>query len=191
MRSLLKEKVFHIKTVDDTSESSFHFEGYATTFGNTDLEGDIIEKGAFDDSIKRKSVVPLCFNHDRNKVYGKLELSIDEKGVISKGTFNTNDPDAAKVKDLLKMGALDSMSIGMYVDDYEPVDKERPFGGWHVKKAQIAEVSIVTVPANEEAKVSSVKGLNENEREELAQLRKTKQIDEIKKIIYKAEAVLK
>lgn len=176
-----KEKQYIVKELD---EESGVFKGYLSTYDNVDRDGDIIRKGAFDNSLKQKSVVPLCFNHLREKVIGKLELSTDDKGLLSKGTFNLKDPLASNVYELLKMGALDSMSIGMRVKDYEPIDKGRPFGGWDIKEVDVWEGSIVTVPANEQATINQVK-------EQSKQQEKEKRVNGILKMLDDAEKILR
>ncbi|MBZ4248670.1 HK97 family phage prohead protease, partial [Streptococcus pneumoniae] len=106
-----KLKTFVVKSVEEES-ADFHFEAYASTYGNTDRDGDVMAKGCFDNTLKTKAVVPMCLNHDRNRVIGKHELSVDEKGLRTRSTFNLSDPEAKKTYDLMKMGALDSLSIG-------------------------------------------------------------------------------
>lgn len=155
----IRSKHFKVKALEENSD--FQFDGYASTYENEDRDGDIIEKGCFSDSLKNKTVYPLCFNHDLSTVIGKVDLIDDEKGVFAKGTFNQNDDVAEKYYNLVKMGAIDSMSIHFFVKDYEPIDATKPYGGWRIKKADIIEVSLVTVPANTEALISTVKSQSE------------------------------
>lgn len=156
-----RAKAFTIKAVEG---DEFHFKGYASTFENADRDGDIMEIGCFDKTVQNKSVVPMCYNHNPDSVIGKMELSIDEKGLVAKGTFNLNDPKAQNVYDLVKMGAIDSMSIGFLITDYEPLDKNRPFGGWSIKEVDLCEVSVVTVPCNPQATIDNVKNITSNEK---------------------------
>jgi len=156
----MKMKNYEIKAIDDGS--GVNFEGYLSTYGNTDRDGDVFETGAFSDSVKSKSTAPLCYNHDRNSVIGKLDLSEDGRGLYVKGSLNMTDEKAKNIYELMKMGALDSMSVGFSVDSYEPVDVQRPFGGWKIKKATVYEGSIVTVPANDQAVITAVKLLEDD-----------------------------
>lgn len=167
-----------LKSVDDES-TGFSFTGYLSTFGNTDRDGDVIEAKAFDAWVKEHPVVPMLFNHDRNKVMGKLSLSVDDKGLRVVGEFNEADSEAVNVHALIKMGALDSMSVGMAIKDYEPLDPDRPFGGWLIKQADVYEGSVVTIPANGEALIDNVKSLDDGERQELEALRLEKRRAEI------------
>lgn len=159
-----KLKTFQIKAVE-SEKSDVHFEGYASTFGNTDRYGDVMVKGCFDETVKKKSVIPMLFNHETNLVIGKLELSTDDKGLFAKGLFNLNDPQAQNVYDLLKMGALNSMSIGFITKDYEVIDTKKPYSGWNIKEAEVVETSVVTVPANEQALITNVKSFFTDENE--------------------------
>lgn len=136
----------------DGSESEGIVEGYLSTYGNTDREGDVIVKGAFDESLSKKRKVPMCFNHDWNNVIGKMELSSDNFGLKAKGIFNLSDPFAKKTFELVKMGAIDSLSIGMMVKEFESMTR-----GIKILKADIFEGSIVTVPANEQAVITENK----------------------------------
>ena len=135
-----KHKNFIVKAMENGAKHQF--EGYLTTYGNADLDGDVMEKGAFREAVKNKPTVPMLFNHDRNKVLGKLELSESESGVFVKGVLNLKDEKAANIYELLKMGALTSMSVGFNPKEYEPVDTNRLLGGWKIKKADIFEGSV-------------------------------------------------
>ena len=163
-----RQKQMTIKTVEEEGV----FEGYLSTYGNTDRDGDIIEKGAFDNYISKKNTVPMCFNHDWNKVVGKMELSSDDKGLKAKGTLNLADPQAQNIYHLMKMGALDSMSIGMMVKEYEPIDAKNPYWQWNIKEAEVWEGSIVTIPANEQATIDKVKSINKETEEKRRALQK-------------------
>ena len=165
----IKNKQMLIKGVD---EETGVFEGYLSTYGNADREGDVIEKGAFDMSLSKKKKVPMCFNHDWNNVIGTMELSSDDKGLKAKGTLNMSDPEVTKIHNLMKMGALDSMSIGMTVKEYEPIDAKNPYWQWNIKEAEVWEGSIVTIPANEQATIDKVKSINKETEEKRHALQK-------------------
>ena len=188
----MREKVFTIKALDPEEEGGAHFAGYLSTYGNTDREGDIFEKGSFDKSIAKKSVIPMCWNHQRNVVIGKMELSSDEKGLFVLGTFNMKSPNPVvqDVKSLLEMGAVDSMSVGFNPIKHEPIDPSRPFGGWIYKEVEALEGSVVTVPANEEAVITQHKDLTDAEREELATLRIEKRLARVNELIREAKGLL-
>jgi HK97 family phage prohead protease len=158
----VRNKSFEVSIGSDSDD--YQFSGYASTYGNADRVGDIFEKGAFDNTVSKKSVMPLLFNHDRNFVIGKVDASTDEHGLYVKGFLNLNDEKAKNVYDLLKMGALDSMSINFAYKDYSPIDISKPFGPALIKDVDLFEVSVVTVPANEEAQINNVKSIDDEIR---------------------------
>ena len=184
----IRVKSFEIKALDkeETPEDNsgvFKFKGYLSTYGNTDRDGDIVEKGAFDHSILERKTVPLLFNHDRNQVIGLAELTTDEKGVPATGSITLNTDLGKQVAELVKLGALNSMSVGMAIKDFDPIDNARPFGGARIKQADIYEASVVTIPANAEALIDQVKSLSEDERKELSELRKEKKFEAYKQTV--------
>lgn len=60
---------------------------------------------------------------------------------------------ASKYKSLWDGGYLDSVSVGVQVDKYEPIDPKNPFGGYDFQETRLFELSIVTIPANPAATV--------------------------------------
>jgi HK97 family phage prohead protease len=189
----MRQKEILIKQLaaGDAEDTGASFEGYLSTYGNEDRDGDVIVKGAFEKYLEKKSTVPLCFNHNWNSVIGKLELTSDDTGLKAMGYLNGSDSLAANIHNLIKMGALDSMSVGMYIKEYEPIDNKHPFGAWRITEAEAVEGSVVTIPANEMAAIDSVKALTDEERNELMCLRAEKRINKIYAILNDAEDRLK
>ncbi|MDL2212124.1 HK97 family phage prohead protease [Erysipelotrichaceae bacterium OttesenSCG-928-M19] len=155
-----REKSFVIK---ELAIDEYKFKGYLSTYGNEDRVGDIIEKGAFDKSINERKIVPMLFNHNRDIVIGKMTLTSDDKGLYVEAELSKNITESVKVYELLKMGALTDMSIGMSVIDYKYVDDKYPSSGWIIKEAEVWEGSVVTIPANTQAKIEHVKGMKSND----------------------------
>lgn len=132
--------------------------GYAARFGNVDSYGDVIEPGAFSNSIAENgSRVKFCFNHNFDNVCGKvLELKEDSLGLYFKAEIipTTLGKDIAK---LIKAGALDEMSFMYRV-------KESYFtegaNGWkqirHLKEVDVSEISVVGKAANDQAKIENI-----------------------------------
>lgn len=151
-------KSFVVKMLDEGS-SEYQFEGYASTFGNADREGDVMMKGCFERSIEAKATYPLCYNHDTSKVIGKVDVREDEVGLIAKGQLNLESALGLEVYQLLKMGALDSFSIGFIMKDYEQNENSQDdwLPSFDIKSAELLEVSIVTVPCNPKATIETVK----------------------------------
>lgn len=157
MKKILKD--FEVKGIDVGGE--YQFEGYGSTYENRDRDGDIFKKGSFGDSLRTKKNFPLMFNHNKDIVLGKVEVVEDEVGLRTRGYLNLKNEKANEIYDLIKMGALSGLSVGFRVKDYEPVDNARPFSGMLIKKADIYEISVVTIPANPEAEIAEIKSFDD------------------------------
>lgn len=145
---------------NDTNEQYGVFEGYGSMFGNTDLGNDVIEKGAFRESLMSRppEKVKLLYQHKSDMPIGVFdEIREDENGLYVKGRLALKTKAGAEAYELLKMGALDGLSIGFKTDpknvSYEERGKVR-----RIKKVDLMEVSLVTFPMNPKATVRLVKG---------------------------------
>ncbi|MEH6347779.1 MAG: HK97 family phage prohead protease [Bermanella sp.] len=145
-----------IKSISETGE----FSGYGSVFGVKDSYSDIVMPGAFKASLdnwKTKGQLPaLLWQHKMDEpigVYTKMEE--DEHGLYVEGRLLINDDDLAKRAHAhLKAGSIQAMSIGYSLKDYE-YDSDK--GAFQLKEIELWEVSLVTFPANEEARIDNVK----------------------------------
>ncbi|MGR3813412.1 MAG: HK97 family phage prohead protease [Cognatishimia activa] len=148
--------ILDIKALKDTGE----FEGYASTFGGEpDSYGDVIAAGAYAESLEehaQKGTMPKLFwQHDRHQPIGKwTEAHEDDKGLYVRGKLNMGVQRAKEAYALLKEGDIDGLSIGYRIQEYS-VDTDTQV--WTLEKLQLLEVSVVSIGANENATVESVK----------------------------------
>jgi HK97 family phage prohead protease len=148
--------VLEIKSLKDTGE----FEGYGSTFGGEpDAYGDIIADGAYSESLaqhKAKGTMPKLFwQHNSDEPIGKwLEATEDSHGLLLRGKLNMDVQRGREAHALLKAKDIDGLSIGYRIKEYS-VDTETYV--WTLQKLDLVEVSIVSVGANENAVVQSVK----------------------------------
>ena len=88
-------------------------------------------------------------------VYEKMEE--DEKGLRVEGKLALGTQRGKEVYELMKMGAIDGLSIGYRVDakgyHYDDDGKKR-----RLKNVDLMEISAVTFPMNPKARVRKVKG---------------------------------
>lgn len=146
-----------IKAVGDDGT----FEGYASIFGNVDSYNEVVQPGAFTQSLvdaKRKGrTIKMLWQHDPSQPIGVWnDMAEDSKGLwVSGRLLKDVSAQAAEAHGLLKEGALDGLSIGYRTLDAEPDDK-RP-GVMLLQKLDLREVSIVTFAANDRARVEAVK----------------------------------
>jgi HK97 family phage prohead protease len=131
----------------------WQFSGYVSTY-DLDDGGDIVEPGAFDRTLKERAFRPLLWGHDQRlpPIGMEKSLSIDEKGLL--GTWDLLDTSlGTDVYRALKAGAIRSMSIGYQAMDYIMGDD----GIRHLTDVELLESSLVNVPMNAAAVVTSVK----------------------------------
>lgn len=139
---------------DSLDEMKGIFEGYASTFGNVDGQMDIVARGAFEDSLKTREPKVL-WQHDMASPIGKLlDAREDERGLFVRAKLATNTTKGADAFELLKEGVIDTMSVGFRVKE---ADFDREEGIRIIKEAELFEFSLVTIPANDQARVMSVK----------------------------------
>lgn len=150
---------FETKGVDETGV----FEGYASVFGNVDGGGDIVEPGAFIESIVRSKkdgrIIPMLWQHDQREPIGIWsDIAEDSKGLYVKGQVLTESSELSRrAYALLKARAMSGLSIGYKVPAGGAEDDKARRGVRRLKKLDLFEVSIVTFPMNERARVTAVK----------------------------------
>ena len=124
-------------------------EGLASTYGNIDHAGDIVERGAYARTLDRfngsRKGMPFLAHHRHDRPIGKIvELRDSDEGLYFKARFSESH-DGQNVRQQFLDGTLDSFSIG-----YRVIQKQAD----RVKDRRVA----VTFPCNELAVISAVKG---------------------------------
>jgi HK97 family phage prohead protease len=133
------------------------FEGYASVFDVIDSYGDVVVKGAFRKSISMRPKVKMLWQHNQYEPIGSIELlGEDDKGLRVRGSINLGTTKGKDVYALLKAGHIDQMSIG-YFTDKSDFDKTKNIR--YLQEIDVREVSVVSFPANEDAKIIDVKSL--------------------------------
>lgn len=149
-----------LKFAGDDAEAAGRIDGYGAVFNLMDNGGDIIMPGAFKATLadwkRRKSMPPMLWQHKQSDPIGCwTELEEDEKGLKSGGNLIMEVPQAGIARALIKGGAVKGMSIGYITRD---ADIDRKTGVRFIKKLDLYEISLVTIPMNPAAGVTSVKG---------------------------------
>ena len=170
-------------------------EGYFSTYDETpDSYGDIIKPGAFTETIEKREAsghpFPLCFNHDFSSIIGAVDSVEDtEKGPFIKAHFLDTQL-AQDVRKMLQSGAIYQFSFAYDVLGWErPTDAQQKQGIFNIlTKLEVFEISVVTVPANQNAVVTEVKSVEP----ETKQGRRNRKADEevIRNCIKSLESLL-
>ena len=159
------------KFAEDGSAEAMTFEGYGAVFGNVDSYGDVIAPGAFTETLakaKEAGTMPAMlsqhggFTADDITPIGKwLEMSEDETGLKVKGQLADTER-GRDMHTLMKMKAIDGLSIGYRVKESTPRKKESD-PKRTLTALDLVEISPVTFPANGAARVHAVKSIDEIE----------------------------
>ena len=133
------------------------FEGHGSTFGNIDLGGDIVIRGAFRRSLAQHKrdggLPPMLWMHQPDAVPGVWsEMSEDDTGLRVKGEL-VDTQLGNELRTLLQRKAVRGLSIG-----YRAVDIDFDADGNRLlKEIDLWEVSLASLAMNLQARVESVK----------------------------------
>lgn len=140
-------------------------EGYGSIFGNVDNGFDIVEAGAFAESLASDKKVKMLWQHDPYSPIGVWdEVREDEKGLWVKGRILGDVEQGREATALVKAGAIDGLSIGYRTLEFREAKVD---DRWVrvIEKAELWEVSLVTFPMNPEATIDAVKAAMMSQRE--------------------------
>lgn len=161
------------KTIELKANELGGVSGYFSTYDKTpDSYGDIIEPGAFTETLEKRKEsghpFPLCFNHDFSAVIGTVDSIEDtEKGPYIEASF-LDTTQAQDVRKMLQSGAIYQFSFAYDVlGAREPDEDEKKKGITNVlTKLEVFEISVVTVPANQNAVATEVKSGRRNSQKD-------------------------
>ena len=158
------EKIFHwtntFKTLGEDEDGGVNIRGLAST-NSIDRVGDVINHDAWTksgglDNFKNNPII--LFNHNYDKPIGKATaMDVTEKGLELGARISKS---AGEIKDLIKDGVLGAFSVGFRVKD---ADYNEETDGFEIKDAELFEVSVVSVPANQTATFSLAKSFDSME----------------------------
>ena len=138
--------------VKSDSKKNTIIAGYASVFDITDSHNDMVVKGAFKSSKSNK--VKLLWQHDVTKPIGVItSFEEDEFGLKLEAEINNKTVLGAEAAALVKQGAVGGLSIGFSIKS-SGFNKD---GVRVINDVDLAEISIVTFPANKHAEINNVK----------------------------------
>ena len=187
----MSQKIFHwtntFKTLGEDDDGGLDIKGSAST-NSLDRAGDVIECDAWTkgglDNFKNNPVI--LFNHNYDRPIGRAkEIGVSDNGLELTARISKS---AGEIKDLIKDGVLGAFSVGFKVKDADYISET---DGYKIKDAELFEVSVVSVPCNQNAVFSVAKSFDT--MEEYDQFKKnfiqeTSSIDANAKIEQSSEA---
>ena len=161
----LQTKSFGTKSGEDgVDDGNFYLSGYAAIFGNEDRDGDIIEKGAFVESLAGEPGMPLLLlNHQMRELpVGTIETCYeDEKGLYFEAKLPKDDDFVrGRLAPQLRAGSLKGVSFGFQTEESEPIKGK---SGRRITKLKCYEISPVNLPANPKTSYGGMKSATLND----------------------------
>ncbi|GIU78812.1 MAG: primosomal replication protein N [Bryobacteraceae bacterium] len=141
-------------------EAEGTFAGVASVYSAPDLTGDVIQPGAFRDSIARKSRLPLLWMHDQP--IGTIDVQETAEGIEAIGQIVLETTLGKDAYALMKAGAVDGLSVGFMIDSWRWDGANRV-----IEKATLLEVSLTPVPAQPAARITEVKEFSAESRPDM------------------------
>lgn len=153
--------VFEVRATGDDGS----VEGYGSVFGVRDSYDDVIAAGAFAKSLgehKSAGTMPaMLWQHDPSEPIGIwTDMTEDAKGLKIKGRLALETSRGKEAHALLKLGALNGLSIG-FVSKQWAYDKDTDIRT--LTEVDLWEVSLVTFPANGKSRITNVKAVSDDD----------------------------
>lgn len=149
---------YEVKSADEKG----HFSGYGSVFGVVDSYNEVVAPGAFleslDETRAKGRTLPVLWQHRSGEPIGNWDmesLKEDTRGLNGDGELWLDDAPYAKLAHRgMKTRSITGLSIGYYVRDSRFDEKTRIRT---LTKLDLVEISIVTTPANDDARVDTIK----------------------------------
>lgn len=146
--------------VKASADAAGKFSGHGSVFGIEDSYGEIVAPGAFAESLQEIGAkgrpVPVLWQHRSGEPIGVYDvLKEDDRGLYVEGRLAIEKVvRAAEAYALVEMEAVSGLSIGYWVREstFDEKTKIRT-----LTKLDLVEISLVTFPANDEARVDTIK----------------------------------
>ncbi|MTW16097.1 HK97 family phage prohead protease [Rhodoplanes serenus] len=138
------------------------FTGHASVFGNVDSYGDVVERGAFADTLVQHrsegAMPPLLWSHDPREPIGRiLDLREDAVGLFLRAQLNLDSERGREAHAHVRAGDVGGLSIGFRVNPGGRI--KNPDGTTSLRSIQLDEISVVALPANRRARIAAAKSL--------------------------------
>lgn len=154
----MKSRDFHFQV--KAVEKDGFFSGYGSVFGVVDSCREIVAPGAFAASLAERAAkgrkLPILWQHRGDQPLGAYDVAReDDTGLYLEGRLLVEDvTQAREAHALMRAGVLTGLSIGYYVTGESWNEKDRIRT---LTAVDLQETSLVTFPANDAARVESVK----------------------------------
>lgn len=161
------QRAYSVLTVKAFDDDERVITGMATT-PTPDRSGDVVEPLG----VKYRNPLPLLHHHDPQAPVGTVRFSKPTKDGIEFTARLPKVDEPPSLKDRIdtawgeiKLGLVRGVSIGFRALEYSFMDE----GGIRFLESEVLELSLVSIPANSEATITTIKQIDGDERAALGQ----------------------
>ena len=155
---MLRDRVYALVTIKSVDDDKRIIEGIAST-PSTDLVGDVVDSmGA-----EFKLPIPLLWQHNHDEPIGEVFYAKPTKDGIPFKARIASISDPGRLKDRLdeawqsiKIGLVKAVSIGFKSIEHSLMED----GGYHFRRWRWLELSAVTIPAQQEATIHTIRSID-------------------------------
>lgn len=149
------ERAYGLLELKSVDEERREISGLATSI-TADRMGDVVVP----DGAEFKLPLPLLTQHDSSQPIGEVyEAEVNSRGIRIKARIpqDTGLEYVETAWKQIKARLVRGLSIGFRSLKHEPLDAERPWDGFKFVSWEWLELSAVTIPANAQATIQTVK----------------------------------
>jgi len=154
----MQNRAYSVLNIKSVSEDKRIIRGTATTPA-PDRVGDVVEPLG----VKFKNPMPLLWQHKSDQPVGTVRFDKPTEDGIEFEAHLAAPVQSENLRkrvdeawESVKLGLVKAVSIGFRAKEYSFMDD----GGIHFQETEVMELSLVTIPANAEATISSIKSLD-------------------------------
>jgi len=130
---------------------------------SVDRYGDVIEQSGWDLENFKRNPVALWMHDQRNPIGVWHNIRIETNRLVADLKLASTNL-ARLAKQLIDDGVLRAVSVGFLPKEANRLDEKNPSSGYLIKAAELLEVSLVSVPANQDAlMIAKSLGLTDDE----------------------------
>ena len=142
-------------TASTETDDSIYIEGYASTV-DRDRQGDVIPMKAWNEGLSNylKNPIILAYHNHQMPIGKMVEHKVTDQGLWVRAQIPQEVGDVYK---LIKKGILSAFSVGFRVRD---ADYDSASESFLIKELELHEISVVSVPANQNTLFSLAKAFD-------------------------------
>lgn len=137
----------------ELNKSDLRISGYASLFGQADMSGDIVERGAFAASLlSMTGRLPMLFGHETGNPIGVWDRVFEDRAGLFVSGHLIGGGASDRIARLIREGAVSGLSIGYRAKRAS----RRTGGGRKLYELDLWEVSVVAFPMLRSARITQI-----------------------------------